>query len=69
MFIESADNITGADEVDCFILLCMQKSPLVFEIGTKGAGIGGLYLAGIAKVEAVCSNEGKGDFGHENDRG
>ena len=38
MFKQDAAGIAGADEIEEFILLYMQRSPFAFEIGQEGAG-------------------------------
>lgn len=64
MFKENAEGITGNDEVDCLLLLCLQKSPFAFEIGPEGAGLEGKCLAGIAPVdEAGKTHKGDGNDG------
>ena len=53
--------ITGADEVESYILLCMQKSPWVFELMAHGAGIGARCLAYTAPKSQVMSINEEGD--------
>ena len=38
MFKQDAAAIAGADEIEEFILLYMQRSPYAFELGQEGAG-------------------------------
>ena len=63
MFNKRENEITGADEVDCLILLCLQESPDLFELGPEGAGTRGVCLARIAPANAVFWDKGKGEAG------
>ena len=60
-FSEGTATITGADEVESYILLCMQESPWQFELMDHGAGIGSRCLAYIASEGQFMSMENEGD--------
>ena len=60
-FSEGTATITGADEVESYILLCMQESPWQFELMDNGAGIGSRCLAYIAPEGQFMSMENEGD--------
>ena len=63
MFNKRENEITGADAVDCLILLCLQESPDLFELGPEGAGTKGVCLARITTADAVFLDKGKGEAG------
>lgn len=55
---ENVSGLTGADEVDSYILLCMQESPLAFDMLAGGAGLQGKCLACIAPDTKNAEQEG-----------
>ena len=67
-FSEGTATITGADEVESYILLCMQESPWQFELMDHGAGIGARCLAYTAPVGQVMSINEEGDCYDGNDK-
>ena len=55
---ENVSDFTGADVVDSYILLCMQESPLVFDMMAGGAGVHGKCLACIVPDKKNAEQEG-----------
>lgn len=56
MLKKDAVEIAGADEVEYYILLAMQKSPFLFEAEPEGVFLAGQQLARTVPVEG----QGKG---------
>ena len=56
--VKNVYDLTGKDEVEDFILLCLQKSPAGFELVTAGAGLEGNCLACIARKRINKGKEG-----------
>lgn len=60
-FRDETSSVTGADEVESYILLCMQESSWEFELMEHGAGIGKRCLAYTASAGTVRSVQEEGD--------
>lgn len=56
---ENGSALTGADEIDSFILLCMQRSSQDFVQKDSGAGIPGKCIACIAPDNSANQKEGE----------
>ncbi|SDZ98390.1 hypothetical protein [Selenomonas ruminantium] len=64
---ENASELVGVDAVDYFILICMHKSSLVFDIVEGGVGLQGKCLAYVAPNKNDSIKEGDNDE-HEAER-